>query len=56
VEGGHEVELIGVDARGWVIGMNSWGREWGVGGRFKLTFDDLNTLLADQGDAVVLVR
>jgi hypothetical protein len=56
VEGGHEVELIGVDARGWVIGMNSWGREWGVGGRFKLTFADLNTLLADQGDAVVLVR
>jgi hypothetical protein len=55
-EGGHEVELIGINVPGqYVIGMNSWGPYWGVNGRFKLSFLDLGVLLADQGDAVVLL-
>lgn len=56
-EGGHEVELIGVDvSERCVIGMNSWGYEWGDRGRFKLTFDDLEFLLNEQGDAFTIVE
>lgn len=55
VVGGHEVELHGIDVPGkYVIGTNSWGTSWGLAGRFKLTWDDLGTLLADGGDAVTL--
>jgi C1A family cysteine protease len=56
-EGGHEVELIGVDvSERCVIGMNSWGDNWGVRGRFKLHWEDLETLLAEQGDAFVIIK
>lgn len=56
-EGGHEVELIGVDvSEKVVIGMNSWGAEWGDRGRFKLSWDDLDKLLNEQGDAFVIVE
>lgn len=51
--GGHEVELNGIDTRAQcVIGTNSWGAAWGVKGRFKLSWDDLATLLDGDGDAV----
>jgi hypothetical protein len=54
--GGHEVELIGISVPGkYVVGVNSWGTSWGSGGRFKLSWLDLGVLLADQGDAVVLL-
>jgi hypothetical protein len=54
-EGGHEVELIGINVPGkYVVGMNSWGTSWGVNGRFKLSWDDLGVLLADGGDSVVI--
>jgi len=56
-EGGHEVELIGVDvSEKSVIGMNSWGESWGVNGRFKMTWEGLETLLAEQGDAYVIIK
>ena len=56
-EGGHEVELIGVDvSERVVIGMNSWGSEWGDRGRFKLSYTDLERLLHEDGDAVVILR
>lgn len=55
--GGHEVELIGLDvSEKVVIGMNSWGPNWGHHGRFKLRWVDLETLLNDNGDAVVLLK
>lgn len=59
--GGHEVELVGVrpstgTRQGHVIGANSWGKAWGAKGRFKLSFDDLGTLLDQDGDAVVVLK
>jgi hypothetical protein len=35
-------------------GRNSWGRPWGVEGDFYLTLADLDTLLAQDGEAAVL--
>lgn len=57
-EGGHEVELVGLDISDKVvIGMNSWGGDWGpIKGRFKLRYDDLDQLLNEQGDAFVILR
>lgn len=56
-EGGHEVELIGNDvSEKAVIGMNSWGLDWGERGRFKLSYDDLERLLHEQGDAFVILQ
>lgn len=55
--GGHEVCLTGIDVeRRRVTVQNSWGPSWAVGGRAYLTWDDLGTLLADQGDCTVLTR
>jgi hypothetical protein len=57
VEGGHEVELIGVDVtHKTVIGMNSWGPNWGMKGRFKIRWNDLESLLNNDGDAIVLLK
>lgn len=55
VEGGHEVELIGIDTTNKrVIGMNSWGTGWGIKGRFLMDYAVLDRLLVEQGDAVML--
>lgn len=55
--GGHEVELHGVRVgEKTVVGTNSWGAGWGVGGRFKLTWEDLGRLLDEDGDAVTITR
>lgn len=56
-EGGHAVELHGISAKGgYVIGTNSWGRDWGQEGRFKLHFEDLDRLLNEEGEAVTAIR
>lgn len=55
--GGHEVELLGLDLESQeVVGMNSWGEDWGDRGRFRLSFPDLDRLLNEDGDAVTVVR
>jgi hypothetical protein len=56
VAGGHEYELVGLDVVGqFVWAANSWGTGWGLKGFFKLSFADLGSLLADQGDCTVPV-
>lgn len=56
-EGGHETQLLGVDMKAQeVIGCNSWGPDWGVKGRFRLSWTDLESLLGDDGDAVVILQ
>lgn len=56
VAGGHEYEAFGVDVterRVWFF--NSWGEGWSIKGRFWMAWDDFRGLLAEQGDATVLV-
>lgn len=57
VVGGHEVLIRGIDPRKrHVLADNSWGTSWGRDGRFWLRFDDLERLLADDGDATMMQR
>lgn len=37
----------------YIVLHNSWGRDWGFGGRAKISFRDMQRLLAEQGDACV---
>jgi hypothetical protein len=56
VAGGHEIELTGVDVKAQRVTItNSWGTAWGHNGRAYLAFADLAALLANDGDAVVLL-
>lgn len=52
--GGHEIVADEVDAendRVWFT--NSWGLNWGVSGRFYLTWDDFDHLLGQKGDVTI---
>lgn len=52
VVGGHAYKLDGVsldDRR--VRGKNSWGRGWGSRGALWMSFDDLERLIDEQGEA-----
>lgn len=57
VAGGHEWMITGVDtvARQFHC-VNSWGTGFGVGGKFKIGFDDYQVLFDSQGDAVTCVE
>lgn len=55
VAGGHEYVLDEVTADGRFGFRNSWGEDWGVGGRFYMKQKDFLKLLADDGDATQLV-
>jgi len=57
VLGGHAICAIGVSVtRRYVTLLNSWGNDWGQGGRALLSFDDLEQLLAAGGEACVPVH
>jgi len=54
VRGGHEVVADGIDAGKELVWLwNSWGTQFGVGGRFCLSFATWATLLEQQGDVTV---
>ena len=54
VAGGHELEVTEIDvSRRLIRGPNSWGVGWGDHGYFTMTFDTLDQLLHEQGDALV---
>jgi hypothetical protein len=54
--GGHQIALVGVDAdRRQVLLRNSWGPGWGDNGYARLSYDGLNQLLHEGGDAVTPV-
>lgn len=55
-QGGHEYLVDEYDgARGLVGFTNSWGPNWGQGGRFYMQAEDFGTLLSRQGDVTVFV-
>ena len=56
VRGGHEYECIGYDATQdlWEF-VNSWGTSYGVAGHFFYSSATFSKLLAEDGDATVLL-
>lgn len=57
VAGGHELCAVGVDmAVREVLLANSWTTGWGDGGYLRLTFDQLDALLSQDGDVTVPAR
>jgi len=57
VRGGHEVVANEIDAANSLVWFwNSWGDQFGIGGRFCMTFETWGTLLQQQGDVTVPVK
>lgn len=51
IDGGHEWLLRGVNpTKGFFIARNSWGWDWGIGGDFKISFEDFTILMNEDGD------
>jgi hypothetical protein len=56
VRGGHEIVADGIDADKQLVWFwNSWGTQFGLGGRFCMSFDTWDQLLQQQGDVTVPV-
>lgn len=58
IRGGHEIEVLGFDPAyngggGLLTAVNSWGKSWGIAGRFFFTAETWGALLANQGDVTV---
>lgn len=50
--GGHAFVAIGFDdIERRIICQNSWGKTWGVKGRFSISYDDMAVLLTAGGEA-----
>jgi hypothetical protein len=55
--GGHAYLVIGYSgARKAYRCLNSWGRNWGQGGRFWITEADLDRLISESGEACAAVE
>ena len=57
VMGGHCYTLNGVSTTAQVFRLkNSWGRLWGAGGRASISFDDMERLISEDGEAAMAVQ
>lgn len=57
IEGGHAFQLVGLDVEKQLVwAVNSWGRQWGLNGRFCFSFEDLHRLMHESGEAVIPLR
>jgi hypothetical protein len=57
VRGGHEIVADEIDADNELVWFwNSWGTQWGVGGRFCMSFDTWDQLLQERGDVTVPIK
>lgn len=57
VEGGHSILAMGVSVKRRTVTLhNSWGPQWGVGGRCYISWDDFGRLLTEQGDCCIPIR
>lgn len=59
IRGGHEFEVLGFQLghtfdQSLVICENSWGKTWGLNGRFNFTVATWQKLLDQQGDVTIL--
>jgi len=57
VRGGHEIVADEIDAPNELVWFwNSWGADWGVGGRFCMSFATWDELLRQRGDVTVPIK
>lgn len=57
VIGGHAYLCVGANTKTRTVRcLNSWGQSYGVKGRFTLTFDDLDKLMREDGEAATAVE
>lgn len=57
IAGGHAILATGVNVTTRKIRLlNSWGDSWGVNGQAWISFDDMDSLLHENGEGCVAVR
>lgn len=67
IVGGHAILCMAVkiirngdrsvnDDKSYFVLHNSWGQDWGVNGRAKISINDMRRLLAERGEACIPVR
>ena len=57
VRGGHEIVADEIDAENELVWFwNSWGTQFGLGGRFCMKFATWGQLLENQGDVTVPLK
>jgi C1A family cysteine protease len=63
IRGGHEVQIKGFHESttsdpydGLLECCNSWGKGWGMNGKFYLTVHDYERLMGEDGDTTILMK
>ena len=57
LQGGHAILARGVNLKNkYIILRNSWGKEWGKTGDCYISFDNMEKLLKENGEAVFFIN
>lgn len=57
IAGGHAIIANGVSIRNKLVKLhNSWGEDWGINGECYISWDDIERLLHEQGEACVPLK